>query len=194
VVFLDQGAEHPHHLVAAALRADGDDIGIVQHHGTQPVPGTQYPPGRQCRRLGGRDRLHVHLAAEEHALALVHDHPDRPVALLGIDAHVRLSRAGGSPPVDIADIVARKISTQFLEVEAAPAPAQPRRMPSVQHAVHGLARQEAETLGLELQANQLVQISVDPRVRSRLLAPGSYPRVLHARLSVTQDLGQRVPD
>jgi hypothetical protein len=89
----------------------------------------------------------------------------RPVALLGVDAHVRLPGACGHLPVHVADVIAGQVAAHLLEVQ--PTPAQPRRVAAREDRVHRLARQEREPLRLELKLAQDPQVCVH-----RVRAPG----------------------
>jgi hypothetical protein len=62
-------------------------------------------------------------------------------------------------PVHGADVVTGQVAADFLKIQ--PPATQTGGMPAGQKAVYGLTGQERETLGLELQPDKRVKVSVD---------------------------------
>ena len=123
MIFLDDSGKHSHNLAAAALWFDTDNIGIVVHQRTNPIAIRQTAPGRKRNYVCSAYRLHTLTAAEKHALTLVHEQPYGAVFFFREHADVWLSGACRGFPVNVANIIARDIAPQFLEIEATPAQA-----------------------------------------------------------------------
>ena len=130
------------HRRAAAPRPELGQPAIVEHDGADAIACAKDAPGADRRGLGGRDRLHRPPAAEEHRQPLVDDQQRLPVALLVEDPDMRLLQPRGHLPVDRADVVARAIVADLLEVQ--PTAPHARREAAGQQAVHRLARQERD--------------------------------------------------
>ena len=162
-VLRHHGVKDAHHRRLAALRADLGEAFVVEDERAHAILLRHHPPGRERGKLGGGHGLHVLHAAKEHPAPLVHQQQHRALALLGVDAAVGLPRAGGDLPVDLADVVARLVAPDLLEVE--PAPAQPRRMPPRQQRADRLPRQQAETPRVVLEQDQLGEGGINTRSR-----------------------------
>ena len=111
-------AEHPattagrrHDLVAR--RAEGDDAEAIA------APGGE-PPDHERRALGDV-RLATVRRAEVHRRGVVEQEPGRQLALRNVLADVRRHRSGGGVPVDLADVVARLVRPDAVELHAVPA-------------------------------------------------------------------------
>ena len=90
-IALDQRFQHAQHRPAAAMRLDLDGPRVVEHDGADAIAGADDVPREQRRELGRRHRLHLHARAEEHRQPLVDDQQHAPLALVGVDAGVRLA-------------------------------------------------------------------------------------------------------
>ena len=95
-------------------------------------------------------------------MPLVDEDQRRAVALLAGDADVRAAGAGGDLPVDGADVVARQVGAQLLELE--PAAADPGGAAAGEDAADRLARQEVEAARPRFEAREVGQVDMDARV------------------------------
>ena len=149
------------HRTLAAMRANLVQALVVEDERADPVAHREHPPRRECGHLGGHDRLHRPDATEEHGDPLVDDEKNGSVALLRVDAHVRLAGPCRGLPVDGAHVVSGDVGAQLLEVE--PSTAQPRAIASREKTVHGLSRQKREATRLVPNRDEILQRRVDAR-------------------------------
>jgi len=93
---------------------------IIEDQGAHAVTFTQHSPGCQGGQLRRYCRLHGPFAAKEHTDPLVDHQIDPTLSLFGVDADVRFSSTIGDLPIHGANVIARSVVPQFLEVEASP--------------------------------------------------------------------------
>src|SRR5690606_12990673 len=102
----------------AALGAHQRVIGIRPHQPADAVAIVDGHPAEDGGSLRGYHRFERHLAAEEHAAALVHGDDDRALPLFAEHLGEGLAGAGGDAPVDGADVIALLVGAELLEVDA----------------------------------------------------------------------------
>ncbi len=151
------------HGFSAALRLDFHRFVVAEDHRADTVTDLQRTPRPQRRDFRGGGGFGRSRTAKEHRCALIDDQQHGPLAFFAVDPDMRLSQTGGGPPVDRTDVIAGAVIAQFLESQ--PAASQPRRVPAAEQTVHRLARQQRETLRVELQPDQMVERRVNARRR-----------------------------
>jgi hypothetical protein len=142
----------------AAVRADFDDFVVAEDDGADAVAGVEDAPGAEGGEFGGGGGLGGAGAAEEHGGALVDDEEEGTFAFFGVDADVGFLEAGGGAPVHGADVVAGAVIAEFFEGEAAAAEA--GGVAAAEEALDGLAGEEGEVSGVELEADEGVEVGV----------------------------------
>ena len=149
---------------------------VVEYDAADSVANGEDTKGGKRGRLRRCHRFHVEARAEEHGHALVDQEQGGPVALLGVDADMRLALAGGHLPVDRTHVVARQVAANFFEVEATPT--HPRGVASVEHTLRRLARQKGQGARLALEPAQMRQSRINPWVDQFFWKSGRHAPIL----------------
>ncbi|MNE62111.1 hypothetical protein D3C80_1573750 [compost metagenome] len=109
--------------LAAAQRGDAVDALIVEHQSADPIPCVEHHPRRQGAEFGGDRRFEAALRAKEHRHALIHENQCRAVTLLSEGTHHRFAGAQRGAPVEVTQIIAGLVATQFVEIQTTAAQA-----------------------------------------------------------------------
>ena len=85
-----------------------------------PIAALREQPSEADGEIGECGVLAVPVGAKSHRGRLIKDEPGGEVAVLGVQAYVRLVQAGGHVPVDVPDVVLRGVAAQAGEVDPGP--------------------------------------------------------------------------
>jgi hypothetical protein len=113
----DRPEESEHPAVAARRRADRLAAG-TERHDTEPVSAACREPADDERCALGHVRLAAVRRPEVHRRGVVEQQPRRQLAVGHVLADLRDQRSGGGVPVDAADVVARLVRPDPVELEA----------------------------------------------------------------------------
>src|SRR5262249_19246620 len=93
--------------------------GIVKQHQPDAILDSDCAPGNKRRCFDRRDGLHGALAAEEHPQSLIDHHQYRTFSLFCVNPALGLACAGGDLPIDLTNVIARQVATDFCEIQTA---------------------------------------------------------------------------